>query len=667
MKKIYHRSSRFAYCALLVVFCLLFFDFCLNAQQLINNKGNRNQSYPVITETKQEIVELINQVSQDSIENYIRFMQQFYRIATSQEALTVQNWLVNKLESFGYEDISIHYFSLDAQQLDAGNVVAVKKGIEFPDEYILITSHYDSPSYNNPVSPGANDNASGTSGVLECARLLKNVDTKRSIIFLHFNGEEFGLVGSMAYANKCAFENMNIIAVINMDMIGWFPVNNPDNIMASGYSYISKAIFEYYQHTANMYIPKIPTIRLTIGDLWGADHMPFNIHEYPSLTICDAEYIDNNYCYHKQCDTIGIGIDTAGVNNLVLARAFVQAVLSATAELSNAWLPPQNLSACQGLDKITVSWDNDNESSSYSLFKNNVLMDEITVNFYEDYDVTMGNKYEYYVIAVNNETGEKTAPSNKDEVTFIEPLHLPYFNDFSSGKYGFEHNDWVLKQVNNKSTLCNTKSSGSLFSDNYLSIAELDWFSIPNTVENVSIRFKWRGNILGMGQYWNINNAGMWFEVTNDRKTWNKLAYISGKNFEWGDYEFSLNNFIGSIFFQARFRLESSGSEKYSYTKIGYITDIEINFEIVNSIKKNEISYIKDLHISPNPATENIIITTFQNDSYQISIYDLMGKRLFQQNGFTDGSLDVSFLTKGAYLIAASISNHRIVKKLIIL
>ena len=521
-------------------FILIFFLLlCLtvSAQQVIDNKGNRNQSYPIITQKKPEIVNLIAQVSQNNIENHIRYMQQFIRKCESPAALIVQNWLIDKFETYGYktDDISIHYFALNTQQLDAGNVVVVKKGTDFPDEYIFITSHYD-----HPDGPGADDNASGTSGVLECARLLKDFPTKRSIMFVPFNAEERWMVGSMPFVQKCAAENMNIIAVLNMDMIGWFPPTNPNTIMASGYSYISKALFEYYHQTANTYVPSIPTIRFSAGDSYGGDHMPFNIYEYPALYIGDIEYHKQHPCYHKPCDTIG---EFGGVNRLDLAKAFVQATLASAAELANAWLPPQNLSACSGIDKIKVSWNNTGENSLYKVYKNNEFLYETTNTFYEDYEVETGKKYEYYVVAVNNE--QETAPSNTDEITFVAPLQLPYFNNFSENKYGFEQSDWVFRNANNKTALCNTGSDEKI-SDNYLSIAELDWFPIPANIKDISIRFKWRGNIVGIWSwsgnwYFSGYNARMFFEVTTDRKTWHKLAYITGDNNSWKESVFSLN------------------------------------------------------------------------------------------------------------------------------
>jgi len=637
--------------------CLLLSAFCLNAQQLINNKGNRNQSYPVITTAKPEIVDLINQVSPNNIESHIRYMQGFHRVATSPEALTVQNWLVDKFESYGYEDILIHYFTMNGHQLDAGNIVVVKEGREFPNEYILITSHYDHSTFNTPVGPGADDNASGTAGVLECARLLKNIETKRSIMFVPFNAEEFWMVGSLPFAQKCASENMNIIAHFNMDMIGYFPINNPNVIMASGYSHISQSLFEYYQQTANTYVSSVPTIRLTAGDSYGGDHMPFNMYEYPSLYIGDIEF--RNPCYHQPCDTIGIGKENAGFNNLNLAKAFVQATLAAAVELANAWLPPQNLSACSGIGKITISWDSSGDNNTYKLFKNDMFIKETTNNFYIDTDVEIGNKYKYYVIAIKDRV--ESAPSNTDEITFVEPLQLPYSNNFSEDRYGFEQSDWVRKNYGEKSSLCNTATAGYL-SENYLSFAEIDWFPIPSNTEKLSIRFKWRGDLYAIWY-----NTGLFFEVTTDRKTWHKLAYISSRynNNEWKEHSFSLHQFKNSDFFQARFRLESSGAQNGEYLKLAYITDIEINYTLGVDDAKDPLSYISVFNFYPNPANTYINIETNQNEPYHIAIYDMQGRIIFAQEKFTDGTLNVSHLNRGNYLIVASTKQHRVAKKLV--
>jgi Peptidase family M28/PDZ domain/PA domain len=98
-------------------------------------------------------------------------------------------------------------------------------------EYTIIGAHYDhlglgeqfslAPSLAGTVHPGADDNASGTAGVLELAHWFsKQPKHKRGILFLTFAGEELGLLGSSYYANHPVLPLENAVAMINMDMIG---------------------------------------------------------------------------------------------------------------------------------------------------------------------------------------------------------------------------------------------------------------------------------------------------------------------------------------------------------------------------------------------------------------------------------------------------------------
>jgi len=289
-----------------------------------------------------------------------------------------------------------------------------------------------------------------------------------------------------------------------------------------------------------------------------------------------------------------------------------------------------------------------------------MFLDVIAENFYLDFNVEVGSSYEYYVIAMSCEDREAGAPSNKEKVTFVEPLQLPYFNDFSENKNGFEQSDWVLRNVSGKGTLCNT-AGAAYFSDNYLSFAELDWFSIPENTENVTVRFKWQGILNGIWK-----NTGLFFEVTNDRKTWHKLGYISSNAMGWKDCQFSLNQFIGSDFCQVRFRLESSGALNQTSQKIGYITDVQIDFNGIIGIQEPEPNYFKDLVMAPNPTTGLVQITTFQELPYQVSVFNMSGQRVFQEDSFQDGNLNLSMLQSGVYIVRVAFYNHSIAKKLVI-
>ena len=99
-------------------------------------------------------------------------------------------------------------------------------------EYIVIGAHYDhlgfgnesslAPSQIGQVHAGADDNASGTAGLLELARLFsaQRSELQRGVLFLAFAGEEIGLLGSAHWVNHPTLPIENAVAMINMDMIG---------------------------------------------------------------------------------------------------------------------------------------------------------------------------------------------------------------------------------------------------------------------------------------------------------------------------------------------------------------------------------------------------------------------------------------------------------------
>jgi Zn-dependent M28 family amino/carboxypeptidase len=104
-------------------------------------------------------------------------------------------------------------------------VIATKKGEVSRDrETVLVTAHLDSINQaGGPMAPapGADDNGSGSAGLLEIARVLAPHRTQHDLCFILFGGEEQGLLGSAHYvASLSAAERQRIRAVVNMDMIG---------------------------------------------------------------------------------------------------------------------------------------------------------------------------------------------------------------------------------------------------------------------------------------------------------------------------------------------------------------------------------------------------------------------------------------------------------------
>ena len=104
------------------------------------------------------------------------------------------------------------------------NVIGILKGKSLPNEYVIISAHYDHLGINQKkegdnIYNGANDNASGTTAMLALAEYFKKLDNnERSIVFVAFTAEEMGLVGSR-YFGKHINPN-DIVAGINIEMIG---------------------------------------------------------------------------------------------------------------------------------------------------------------------------------------------------------------------------------------------------------------------------------------------------------------------------------------------------------------------------------------------------------------------------------------------------------------
>ena len=637
-----------------IIAALLLGTTALQAQ-LIDNKGNRNQTYPLVSAVNPAIMEMVNQVDTVNLYNDIYWMQQFIRDCASPAALTVQNYLIDRFEGLGLETYIHHHTGTIGMTdtLDAGNVIAIQPGTEFPDEYIIIASHYD-----HPDGPGADDNASGTSGVLECARILSQHQFKRTILYIPFNGEERWMVGSYPFVVKCANEDMNILGVFDMDMIGFWPGAEYGPVtMYSGYSYISKTLFDYYQNVANTYLPEMPTYRFTKKDSYGGDHMCFNIYEYPALYIGDIEYHTENIHYHHPSDTIG-----AGVNCFALANGFVRAVVAATAELADGWLPPQDFSVTVQNGMPYLSWNASSNTSFYLVYKDDEMIGYTPETSYVDETFLQdGEWHKYYVKPVHPDSWAGTA-SNMDSIISCEPLQIPAYYDFEDETAGDLHlynDNWYLGSF--KQRIC--LAAKTYTSDNALQIIETPWFSIPETTEDVSLGFMIN---IYVNSIWSPFNFGVYIDVTTDRKTWHKVDRIWDSYNHWNEHTISLNDYIGCDYVQVRIRMEGSGqgNTTTNYRHMA-VDDLYINFDHTD-VKENHLVEKFSLSVSPNPTNGSVTITTGLERSYPVAIYDMTGQRILAIEAFTDGTLDLTSLPSGMYFISVDNGTDRITKRVVL-
>lgn len=132
-------------------------------------------------------------------------------------------YLAESLRSWGYEP-ELQWFE-PRQGFRSANVIASLPGSIHPDVIYVVSSHYDSVR----DGPGADDNSSGTSVLLETARLLANHPLPATVKFAFFTAEEAGLRGSREFVRRAIEDSLNIVGVLNNDMLGWSGDGRLDN------------------------------------------------------------------------------------------------------------------------------------------------------------------------------------------------------------------------------------------------------------------------------------------------------------------------------------------------------------------------------------------------------------------------------------------------------
>ncbi|KUG25627.1 hypothetical protein ASZ90_004547 [hydrocarbon metagenome] len=171
------------------------------------------------------IIPIINDVNVESVTNYIQGLQDFgTRFLRHPNRKEVALWIKEKFELMGYSDVVLDSFVISGYM--QYNVIATYPAEVPTSKTIVVGGHHDSitqQSLSNTFAPapGADDNASGTTAVLESARVLmmNNFQSEANIKFVTFAAEELGLYGSHFYAQKALDSGADIKLMINHDMI----------------------------------------------------------------------------------------------------------------------------------------------------------------------------------------------------------------------------------------------------------------------------------------------------------------------------------------------------------------------------------------------------------------------------------------------------------------
>ncbi|MBK5273344.1 MAG: M28 family metallopeptidase [Bacteroidia bacterium] len=296
-----------------------------------------------------EIEKMVNEVSKDSLQSYIKKMVSFgtrNTLSTQTENNrgigAARKWVLSRFNEFAKQSngrlsafIDTTTLQPDGRRVDApillGNVVATLKGTDAKDDRIFIISgHLDNMRTNvmDRVgdAPGANDDGSGVAAVLECARIMSKHSFPATIIFVAVSGEEQGLLGANYMAEKAKKENWNIEAVLNNDIMGSNNSNETNiinntkiRVFSEGISVLdtgrnattlrnlglendgkARQLARYIKETTERYVDNLEVVMIYRNDrfLRGGDHTPYVLRGYAAVRMTE---MNENY-YHQHQD-----------------------------------------------------------------------------------------------------------------------------------------------------------------------------------------------------------------------------------------------------------------------------------------------------------------------------------------------------------------------------
>ncbi len=262
-----------------------------------------------------------DQVSQTNITNMLQDFQNLGVKTTGSAANTnTLNWLKAKYQSYGYTASQVTEDPFTFGNVSSKNLIITKTGTLYPNIYVIICGHYDTIT-----GPGVSDNGSGTSIILEAARILKDIPTEYSVKFIHFSGEEQGLQGSAHYADNVVFQNnvrqFDIRVVFNIDQVGG-KLGNTNNAIKcesdqSGLSSNNAQSLSFTQQLATctgLYSP----LQTVMSNAYSSDYIPFeqngdvitgfyeNVRSYNEHTVNDTfTNVDPAYVYNVGKAAVG--------------------------------------------------------------------------------------------------------------------------------------------------------------------------------------------------------------------------------------------------------------------------------------------------------------------------------------------------------------------------
>ncbi|MEX2245029.1 MAG: M20/M25/M40 family metallo-hydrolase [Fimbriimonadaceae bacterium] len=308
---------------------------------------------------------LIEEVSADRLMRTVRSLAMFHTRNTNSPGLTEAcEWVAEQLHSHPRLQVELMTYRASGNRVpeakDVVQVVAVLPGRT--DRRILVGGHIDSLNLREDAvtgrAPGANDDASGTAVAMELARVMSKREWENTLVFVCFSGEEQGLLGSTALAQRAKDEGWKLEAVFNNDIVG-----NSANVAGfsdkkqvrlfsdEGADTQSRELARFTEWQVRQQMKDFRVKLVYRGDRFGrgGDHTPFHRQGFNAVRFCE---VWEDFTRQHNGDDLPEYVDPEYV------RRVAQANFAAMSALADAKPAPTRvrLNRRQGID-TTLNWE----------------------------------------------------------------------------------------------------------------------------------------------------------------------------------------------------------------------------------------------------------------------------------------------------------------------
>jgi leucyl aminopeptidase len=275
-------------------------------QELKNRRYIASSKAFETMQPKPEITAAVSEVSEDQLRQTVNLLAAFndrtYNGSRPNEGVEAMRTRITDVLKGATLPVQVDV--IKHQGISQNSLRARIVGSTRPNEIVVLGGHLDSINqewFGSGQAPGADDNASGSSNILEALRILSHQkQPERTIEFFWYAGEEGGLLGSAEIAQDYKSEKKDVVGVMQLDMTLY--AGSGQFVLGSMTDFTSAWLRSYFENINTLYIKaKIVNDKCGYGC---SDHASWNRQGYPALMPFEATFNDMNHNLHTSNDVV---------------------------------------------------------------------------------------------------------------------------------------------------------------------------------------------------------------------------------------------------------------------------------------------------------------------------------------------------------------------------